>query len=82
MVLSIHSDAIYLSETNTRSRVGGYLLLSKDDPVPHNNGSILIVSQIIKKIMSSTAEVDLGDRYINAHEAIYIRQILEALGHP
>jgi len=32
--------------------------------------------------MTSAAEAELGTLYINAREAIYIRNILEAMGHP
>ena len=48
MVLSIHSDASYLSERNARSRAGGHHYLSDDTPSPPNNGAILNISQIIK----------------------------------
>ena len=34
MVLAVHSDASYLSESNARSRVGGHFFLSSDDPIP------------------------------------------------
>lgn len=81
MVLAIHSDASYLSESNARSRAGGHFFLSKDDPVPANNGAILSIAQIIKAVMTSAAEAELGALYINAREAVYIRQILEGMGH-
>ena len=32
--------------------------------------------------MSSAAEAELGALYINAREAVYIRRILEEMGHP
>ena len=81
MVLAVHSDASYLSERNGRSRVGGHFFLSNDDPIPANNGAILTVAQIIKYVMTSAAEAELGGLYINAREAVYIRQILEEMGH-
>ena len=81
MVLAIHSDASYLSETNARSRAGGHFFLSRDNPVPPDNGAILSIAQIIKAVMSSAAEAELGALYICARKAVYIRQILEALGH-
>ena len=46
-----------------------------------NNGAVLNIAQIIKAVMSSAAEAGLGALYINAREAVYIRQILEAMGH-
>ena len=32
--------------------------------------------------MSSAAEAELGALYINAKEAVYLRQILEEMDHP
>ena len=81
MVLAVHSDASYLSERNGRSRVGGHFFLANDDPIPANNGAVLTVAQIIKYVMTSAAEAELGGLYINAREAVYIRQILEEMGH-
>ena len=56
MVLSIHSDASYLSENNARSRAGGHHYLSNHDKNPPNNGAVLNISQIIRNVMSSAAE--------------------------
>ena len=71
MVLAVHSDASYLSEPNARSRAGGHFFLTKDDTVMPNNGAILTVAQIIKTVMSSAAEAELGALFINAREAVY-----------
>jgi hypothetical protein len=82
MILAVHSDASYLSETKARSRAGGHFFLSEDDPSPRNNGAILTLAQIIKPVMSSAAEAELGALYINAREAIPQRHLLNELGHP
>ena len=56
--------------------------MSNDAEHPQNNGAVLNIAQIIKAVMSSAAESELGALYINAREAVlYIRQILEAMGH-
>ena len=81
MVLAVHSDAGYLNEPNARSRAGGHFYLSSDDTFPPNNGAILNVAQIIKHVMSSAAEAELGALFINAKEAIYIRRMLQEMGH-
>jgi len=81
MVLAVHSDAGYLNEPNARSRAGGHFFLSKDVLHPPNNGAILNIAKIIKNVMSSAAEAELGALYIMAREAIWIRVILEELGH-
>eukprot|EP00804_Cyclotella_cryptica_P029058 CCRYP_005246-RA/>CCRYP_005246-RA protein AED:0.35 eAED:0.35 QI:0/-1/0/1/-1/1/1/0/391 len=82
MILPVHSDASYLSETKARSRAGGHFFLSEDDPSPRNNGAILTLAQIIKPVMSSAAEAELGALYINARETIPQRHLLNELGHP
>jgi len=82
MVLAIHSDASYLSEPNARSRAGGHMFMASDDQNPKNNGAVLNISQIIRAVMSSAAEAELGALFINAKIAVSMRQTLEELGHP
>ena len=66
MVLAAHSDTSYLSKTNARSSAGGHFFLSKNNHYPNNNGAILNIAQIIKAVMFSIAEAELGVLYINA----------------
>jgi hypothetical protein len=82
MVLAAHSDAGYLNATNARSRAGGHHFLSENHPFPPNNGAIHNVAEIIKAVMSSAAEAEMGALYINARKAVEERQILEEMGHP
>ena len=82
MILAAHSDAGYLNEPKARSRAGGIFYLTTHDTFPPPNGAILNIAQIIKHVMSSAAEAELGALYINAKEAVYIRLILERMGHP
>ena len=81
MVLAVHSDASYLSESAARSRVGGHFFCSSDVKDPPDNGAVLNISKILKAVMSSAAEAELGALYINAREAIPMRQLLEEMGH-
>ena len=81
MVLAVHSDASYLSEPKARSRAGGHFFLSTNSIIPPNNGAILNIAHIIKHVMSSATEAELAALYIMAREAVYIRIILEELGH-
>jgi hypothetical protein len=60
MVLAIHSDASYLSEPKARSRAGGHFFLSENDEDPRDNGAVHTVAKIIKAVMSSAAEAELG----------------------
>ena len=81
MVLAVHSDARYFSKSNARSQAGGHFFMSSNNVHPPNNGAILNVAHIIKNVMSSAAKAELGALYIMAREAIYIRIILNELGH-
>ena len=81
MVLAVHSNASYLSESKARSCAGGHFFLSNDKPHPPNNGAILTIAQVIKSVMSSASEAELAALFINAREAVHIRNILAELGH-
>jgi hypothetical protein len=81
MILAAHSDASYLSEPQARSRAGGHFFLSSNAEIPPNNGAVLNIAHIIKHVMSSATEAELGALYIMAREAVYIRIILEEMGH-
>jgi len=76
MVLAIHSDASYLSEPNARSQAGGHMFMAGKENIPRNNGVVFNISQIIKAVMSSAAEVELGALFINAKMAVSMRQTL------
>jgi len=80
MVLAVHSDASYLSERNARSRLGGHFFMSKDVEAPPNNGAVHNIAKIIKAVMSSAAEAELGGLYINAREAVPIRKNSRGIG--
>ena len=81
MKLAAHSDASYLSKPKARSRAGGHFFLSSDATVPHNNGAVLNIAHIIKHVMTSATEAELAALYITAREAVYLRIILEEMGH-
>jgi hypothetical protein len=93
MVLHVHSDASYLSESQARSRSGGFFYLSSGDPKftttidpnsppPPENGNILVPCVILKVVVSSAAEAELGALFHNGKEAAAIRTTLHDLGHP
>ena len=82
MVLAVHSDASYLSEKKARSRAGGHFFLSADQEDPPNNGAVLNIAQIIRAVMTSAAEAEIGAMFINAREAVPTRKTLEEMGHP
>ena len=82
MVIAVHSDASYLSETKARSQAGGHFFLSENYEYPSNNGAVLTIAQIIKAVMSSAAEAEIGALYINSREAVPQRHLLKEMGHP
>ena len=55
--------------------------MSNESTIPHNNGALLNIAHIIKHVMTSATEAELAAHYIMAREAVYIRIILEELGH-
>ncbi len=81
MVIAVHIDASYLNEEEARSRVDGHLFLLENVPLPPNNIAIHNVAEIIKGVMSSAAEAELGAMYINACKAVEQQIILVEMGH-
>jgi len=70
IVLAIHSNASYLSEPKSRSLAGDHMFMAGEDKIPINNGAVHNISQIIRAVMSSAAEAELGALFINAKTAI------------
>ena len=85
MVLYAHSNALYLSKPQARSRVGGFFYLGNVDETPanpHPNGAIHVESRILKNIMAAASEAEIGALFHNGQEAAHIRHILEEMGRP
>ena len=91
MILHVHSDASYLSVHGARSRAGGYFFLSSTPPPDGYtnkatpaaiNGPIHINSIIMNNVMSSAAEAEFGALFHNTKDAVMLRHILVAMGHP
>ena len=55
--------------------------MSSNTTFSPNNGAILTIKHIIKNVMTSAAEAELGSLYIASREAVYIQIILKELGH-
>jgi hypothetical protein len=81
MVLAVHSNSSYLSKSKAQSQAGGHLFLSSNTTVSPNNRAILNIAHIIKNMMSSATKAELAGLYRMACKAVYIRIILEELGH-
>jgi hypothetical protein len=83
MIIYIHSDTSYLSEREAKSVSGGffYMVNSADTTKELTNGEILIISTVLKHVMSSAAEAEIGAVFINAKEGSILRTTLVELGH-
>lgn len=97
MRLACYSDASYLSESQARSRAGGYLFLTnrQDRPDPDEDGAppkppeaplinagIFYISTIIPTVVSSAAEAEYAAMFMVGQAAEGIRSTLEDLGYP
>jgi hypothetical protein len=82
MILHIHSDAPYLSVSNTHSRLGGLLFCGDKPPKEDTlNGSILNMASVTKNIVASTAESAVGVCFQKAQSGAPLRVTLSELGH-
>ena len=83
MILHNHSDEAYLVATGVRLRAAGYTYLGNDTNNKQIiNGPISIIAKIIKGVMSSAAEVDIGALYTNTRQLLPLRVMCEEWGHP
>jgi hypothetical protein len=84
MILHINSDASYLSEKEAKSRAGGFFNMGTSTKTDKKltNGAILIINKVLKHVMSSAAEAEIGAVFINAKEGSVLPTTLEELGHP
>ena len=81
MNLALHSNASYLRKSKVRNRAGGHFFLSNEATIPQNNGAVLNIAHIIKHVMTSATESEIAALYIMARKAVYIRIVLEEIGH-
>jgi hypothetical protein len=67
-----------------RAEQGGFFYMgnSANTAKKLTNGAILIVSTVLKHVMSPSAEAEIGAVFINAKEAAVLRTTLRELGHP
>ena len=66
MHLAFVSDASYLSKPKAHSRAVGHFFLASDVPIPANNRAVLNTANLIKTVMSSAAEAEMGAIFLNA----------------
>ena len=66
MHLAVVSDASYISEPKARSRAGGHFFLASNVPIPANNEAVLNTANLIRTVISSAAEAEMGAIFLNA----------------
>jgi hypothetical protein len=82
MILHIHSDASNLSVSHACSRLG--VLFYCGDKPPHDdklNGSILNAATVIKNVIASAAESEVGACFQNSQSGAPLIVTLIELGH-
>jgi hypothetical protein len=69
MILQIHIDASYLSENEAKSRAGGFFYMGSNAKTDKKltNGAVLIISKVLKHVMSSAAKAEIGAVFILTH---------------
>lgn len=87
MLLAVESDASYLSVAKGRSRAAGYFFLTNKLPTTSgqyqpNGAAIHILCRIMREVLSSAAEAELGALFHNGKEACPLRITLAEMGHP
>jgi hypothetical protein len=85
MVMNNQLDASYLSKPNARSRACGHFLMGsllKDGDPIKLNGAFHTLCSILRFVVASAAEADLGALFLNYQEGYVFKTTLEDLGHP
>jgi hypothetical protein len=80
MIMNVHSDASYLSESDARSRACGHFFMGwspKDgDPIKLNSAFFTLCA-ILWFVVASATEAELGALFLNCKEGIIFRMILK-----
>jgi hypothetical protein len=84
MQLKIHSDASYLSKPKYKSRIGGCFYFGGKTNArtkPLSNGPLLCQTTVLKHVVSSVAEAEVGALFVSAKEGTVTRTTLSEMGH-
>ena len=86
MILHIYSDASFISEPEARSRSGGYFSLGPKSKtpihyIPPKNGPVHVECSIMRNVMASSTESELGGLFENCQKATSRRTALSEMGH-
>ena len=81
MILIGDSDGAYLVAAQAQSRAGGYHYCgSKDGNLW--NGPVLIIANVLRNVMSSAVECEIGSLFPNVQEIFPLRNACIEMGHP
>ena len=73
MILNVHSDASYLSEMKAHSLVCGHFFMGwspKDGDPIKLNGAFFTLCTILRFVVASAAEAEIGALFLNCKEGI------------
>ena len=85
MIMNIHSDASYLSESKARNRACGHFFMGWkpiNGELIKLNGAFYTNLVILKFAVVSAAEAKLGALFHNCQDGLIFRQTLADMGHP
>jgi hypothetical protein len=85
MIMNVHYDTLYLSKLDTQSCACGHFFMgwppNDGDPI-RLNGAFFTLCAILRFVVASAAEVELGALFLNCKKCMIFRLTLEELGHP
>ena len=83
MILHVESDAAYLVAPNAKSRIAGYYYMGNTPSTQNKkiNAAIMVECRYLKHVVASAAEAETGGLFHNCQNAIYLRRLLEIMGH-
>ncbi len=85
MIFNIYSDVSYLSESGARIRACEHFFVGwmpKDNELIKLNSTFHTNSTIMRFVVASAAEAELGVLFHNCQMGIIFQQTLDDLGHP
>ena len=77
MVLASHRDTCYLTKPKARIRAGGHFFMSKNAENPANNRAVFTIALIIKNVITSAEDAEIGALYINSWQVISAQTTVE-----
>jgi hypothetical protein len=84
MIMNIHLDGSYLSKAKAFSQICGHFFMGwmpkGGDPIKIN-GAFHTSMNILRFVVASAAEAELGALYHNCQTGIVFHQTLKAMGH-